>query len=314
MERIRLTKRMAGRNRKADSAEPATPIDLGKNRTYHKIDEYHTYKPTLNHWEPDMRHDWEKDQTERLETNHGTIRMAKVYMAAKKATKLAMMLLGDNASEASIENQARAFMRMGDKALTASIERWAQCKGEECDKAPAVPTEACKGEGCDEAPKTTEACKFAGDKDESKAPETKAPESQAPETTEAAKKGEKKEEAPKAPEAPEAPADAPAEAPADAKADGDIDVPGPQKFDDVSFDDDGEGADDAGADEELKGLFEDTDDGEGTAPEAEEAPAAPKKAGIKHLAGQPTLTRVASAKNADDLTGLWDKWDNLDVR
>ena len=62
MERVRLTKRMAARNRKADSAVPETAIDLGKNRTYHKIDEYHTFEPSQNHWEPDMRHEWKEDK------------------------------------------------------------------------------------------------------------------------------------------------------------------------------------------------------------------------------------------------------------
>ena len=97
MERIRLTQRMAARNRKADSAEPETAIDLGKNRTYHKIDEYHTFEPSQNHWEPDMRHEWKEDKHD--ETGFGVPKMAKVYMAAKKATKLAMMLLGENADE-----------------------------------------------------------------------------------------------------------------------------------------------------------------------------------------------------------------------
>ena len=238
MERIRLTQRMAARNRKADSAEPETAIDLGKNRTYHKIDEYHTFEPSQNHWEPDMRHEWKEDKHD--ETGFGVPKMAKVYMAAKKATKLAMMLLGEDADEAVLEKQARAFMRMGDKALTASIERWAECN--------------CEGENCEKDCKAAE--------------------------------------------------EAPAEEPAD------VEVSDELVDTDVDFDEPADDADN-GADADIEACFA-ADGDEEAAPVAEPAVAS-KKAGLKRLAGQPTLVRVAS-KNADDLAGVWDKWSNPDVR
>ena len=249
MERVRLTKRMAARNRKADSAEPETAIDLGKNRSYHKIDEYHTFEPSLNHWEPDMRHEWKEDKHD--ETGFGVPKMAKVYMAAKKATKLAMMLLGENADEAVLEKQARAFMRMGDKALTASIERWAECN--------------CEGENCEKD------CKAA---EEAPAEET----------------------APVAEPAPEEPAD--------------VEVSDELVDTDVDFDEPADDADN-GADADIEACF--AADGEEEATPVAEPAVASKKAGLKRLAGQPTLVRVAS-KNADDLAGVWDKWSNPDVR
>jgi hypothetical protein len=129
MERVRLTKRVA-RSMKADSETPATAIDLGKNRTYHKIDEYHTFEPSVNHWEPDMRHEWKDNPRE--ETGHGIPKTAKVYLSAKKAAKLAEAFLGQEASDEALEAQAKAFMRMGDKALTASLNRLAECKCEMC--------------------------------------------------------------------------------------------------------------------------------------------------------------------------------------
>ena len=60
---------------------------------------------------------------------------------------------------------------------------------------------------------------------------------------------------------------------------------------------------------ELEKIFdaEDGDDNE-VAP-VEEAPVA-RKAGIKTLAAQPKLVRVASKKAVDDLAGIWSKWDN----
>ena len=268
MERIRLTQRMAARNRKADSAEPETAIDLGKNRTYHKIDEYHTFEPSQNHWEPDMRHEWKEDKHD--ETGFGVPKMAKVYMAAKKATKLAMMLLGEDADEAVLEKQARAFMRMGDKALTASIERWAECN--------------CEGENCEKE------CK-------------------------AAEEAPAEEPAPAPAPAPEEPAPAPAEesapveeAPAEEPAD--VEVSDELVDTDVDFDEPADDADN-GADADIEACFA-ADGDEEAAPVAEPAVAS-KKAGLKRLAGQPTLVRVAS-KNADDLAGVWDKWSNPDVR
>ena len=280
MERVRLTKRMAARNRKADSAEPETAIDLGKNRSYHKIDEYHTFEPSLNHWEPDMRHEWKEDKLD--ETGFGVPKMAKVYMAAKKATKLAMMLLGEHADEAVLEKQARAFMRMGDKALTASIERWAECncEGENCEK-------DCKAD--EEAP----AKETAPTPEESAPAPAPAPEESAPAPVEEAPA---EETAPVAEPAPEEPAD--------------VEVSDELVDTDVDFDEPADDADN-GADADIEACF--AADGEEEAAPVAEPAVASKKAGLKRLAGQPTLVRVAS-KNADDLAGVWDKWSNPDVR
>ena len=284
MERVRLTKRMAARNRKADSAEPETAIDLGKNRSYHKIDEYHTFEPSLNHWEPDMRHEWKEDKHD--ETGFGVPKMAKVYMAAKKATKLAMMLLGENADEAVLEKQARAFMRMGDKALTASIERWAECncEGENCEK-------DCKA--AEEAPAEEPAPAPAPAPEEPTPAPAPAPEESAPAPVEEAPA---EETAPVAEPAPEEPAD--------------VEVSDELVDTDVDFDEPADDADN-GADADIEACF--AADGEEEATPVAEPAVASKKAGLKRLAGQPTLVRVAS-KNADDLAGVWDKWSNPDVR
>ena len=294
MERIRLTQRMAARNRKADSAEPETAIDLGKNRTYHKIDEYHTFEPSQNHWEPDMRHEWKEDKHD--ETGFGVPKMAKVYMAAKKATKLAMMLLGEDADEAVLEKQARAFMRMGDKALTASIERWAECncEGEDCEK---------KCKAAEEAPAEEPAPAPAPAEEPAPAPAEEPAPAPAEEPAPAP--------APEEPKAPEASAEESApveEAPAEEPAD--VEVSDELVDTDVDFDEPADDADN-GADADIEACFA-ADGDEEAAPVAEPAVAS-KKAGLKRLAGQPTLVRVAS-KNADVLAGVWDKWSNPDVR
>ena len=293
MERVRLTKRMASKSVKADAAEPATSIDLGKERKYRKIDEYHTFEPSTNHWEPDMRHEWKDNPRE--ETGHGIPKMAKVYISAKKATRLASILLGANATEEAVEKQARAFMRMGDKALTASLERYAEANEAPVEEVKAP--EACNA--AEEAPveevKAPEACNAA---EEAPAEEVKAPEA-----CNAA------EEAP-AEEAPveEAPVE---EAPAveaddeiEAEDEGFVAVNDELIDADVEFDEPTDGAD-TGADKELEACFSAED--EGVEEVAPAAGATARKAGVKKLAGQPSLVRVAS-KKADELSGLWDKW------
>jgi hypothetical protein len=103
------------------------------------MDEYHTFEQSVNHELPDMRHDWKDNPRE--ETGHGIPKIAKVYMAAKKATRLASLFLGNNASAELVEKQARAFMRMGDKALTASLNLYAECVGESCKEEPVAASE-----------------------------------------------------------------------------------------------------------------------------------------------------------------------------
>ena len=293
MSRIRLTQRMAAKNRKADKAVPESSIDLGKNRTYHEMDEYYTYDIECE--APNNNHGWKKNPRE--STGHGIPKDARVYMAAKKATKLAMMLLGTNASDAVIESQARAFMRMGDSALTASIDRWAGCNGDCCNK----------GE---------EACGVAEEAAEVEAGRKKK-------TEEAPVEEETKPEAAPAPdgEGEAAPAPAP-DGEAAPAPEADIDMPEEIKDEgEVTFDDDEEPkeepkeeskkeTDDANEMAMLASIFAD-DDAEQDKP-APASTVASRKEGVKRLCGQPTLTRVASVKS-DDLTSLWDKWSNPTV-
>ena len=271
MERVRLTKRMASKSVKADAATPETAIDLGKERKYHKIDEYHTFEPSTNHWEPDMRHEWKDNPRE--ETGHGIPKMAKIYVAAKKATRLASLFLGGKATEEDVEKQARAFMRMGDKALTATLNRYAEINAEE-KVAPAA-----------EEVKAPEACNAAEEVKEEAAPVVEE---------------EVEVEAPVVEEEVEVEAD----------EEQFVAVDDELIANDVEFDEPVDGAD-VGADKELEACFSAEDEGvEEVAPVAE--PTA-RKAGVKKLAGQPSLVRVAS-KKADELSGLWDKWQNPDIR
>lgn len=122
-KRIRLTSRA----RRAESiSDGIFPGDIGnpdRKKVYRKMDEYHTFEPSLNHWTPDMRDEWKKDK-ERDSVGLGIPRVAKVAVAAQNAIKLAMMLLGDGATEKQVEAQAKDFMRLGNARLVASIRRW----------------------------------------------------------------------------------------------------------------------------------------------------------------------------------------------
>lgn len=290
MDRERLTKRLAKqKSRKAvDVSDGLFPGDIGnpeRAKNYKKIDQYHIFEPSLNHWTPDMRHEWKDNPRE--ETGHGIPKVAKIYMAAKKATKLAMMLLGDNASEKVLERQARDFMRLGDKALTASINRWAEEQEFEDD--------VDKVEEIVEAKDETEETKT----DETKVEiETPVEETKVDEVVEA-----------------EAETDETVEAEDTEEVDDEIEVGVDDEaiLVDVDFDEPSE--DEVEADEELESIFEGADeDDENDVVEEEKAPVASKKAGIKHLAGQPKLCRVAAKKDADELSGLWNKWETPNIR
>ena len=330
--RNRLTKRYASKNLKAESqADGLFPGDVGnmeRSKNYHDIDEYHTFEQTVNHELPDMRHEW-KDNP-RTETGHGIPKVAKVYLAAKQATKLAMMFLGEDANDDEVEAQAKDFMRMGSKALTASVNRWvriaeAECEdGEagECDEtktaeqeeapaevtaeetvetapAPAeeTPAEACENkQACgDVVPETAEetaetACQVA---EEAPAVETPAEEAVAEKTPVEAEE-----------------TDVCAEEEEDEE---DVEVDETETPAEVDFDEADE--EEPEADPELTEVFEKSADEEGDDNEVapvEEAPVA-KKSGIKRIAGQPKLVRVAK-KAADELEGLWDKWESPSIR
>lgn len=303
--RNRLTKRYASKSVKAESqADGLFPGDVGnmeRSKNYHDIDEYHTFEQTVNHELPDMRHEW-KDNP-RTETGHGIPKVAQVYMAAKQATKLAMMFLGEDADDKEVEAQAKDFMRMGSKALTASVNRWVRAAEEECE-----------GEGCEET-KTAEQEEAPAEvtaEEAETAPAEEAPveacdNKQAcgdvvPETA------EETEVAPEEVTAQEEENDVCADEEADVEVT-EVEAPAEVDFDEADEDEEVE------ADPELAEVFEESADEEGDDNEVapvEDAPVA-KKSGIKRIAGQPKLVRVAK-KAADELSGLWDKWESPSIR
>lgn len=316
MSRVRLTKRYA-RNRKAvDIADGLFPGDVGnpeRAKNYKKMDEYHTFEPSLNHWIPDMRHEWKDNPRE--ETGHGIPKVAKIYMAAKKATKLAMMLLGDDASEEVLEKQARDFMRMGNNALSASLNRWAEeqeTEAEELIDADDDLTEADAEELAIEE-ELTEARKKRAKRKQVEATEEVVDATEEVVdvdedfTVEADENLEADEEVVDADDFTEAD---------DEVVDDEIEIGIDEEIVsvDVDFNDKTVEDDEVTADDELESIFEEANsDDENDVVSEDGDVVASKKTGIKRLAGQPKLNRVAR-RNADELSQLWSKWDTPTIR
>jgi len=126
MSRVRLTAR--GR-----SAADQTPYPGNVNqpdRNDPKWEQYHTFEQKVNHELPDMRHDWQNDGHDGIgfgipEEYGKSPTVAAVRVAANKAVRVAVLLLGDKVSDEAIEAQARDLMAMGPKAMDRTLARFA---------------------------------------------------------------------------------------------------------------------------------------------------------------------------------------------
>ena len=286
MKRVRLTHRNRKAETQADGLFPGDVGNMERLKNYHKIDEYHKFEQTVNHELPDMRHEWKDDK--RDENNIPVPKVASLYAAAQNAIKLSMMLLGDKAPQKTIQAQARDFMKLGNSKLVASMNRWFETeeKEEEC--------EDCQVESCDKMSEETETVEEQPVVEETETVEEQpvapvAEEEQVVEPEEEAEMTEETEE--------EQVVESEEEEMEIAEETTDLNTE--VDFENISEENDVE------ADEELQAIFEDTEDDEN---EVMTSKVASKKKGIKKIAGQPKLVKVAS-KKADELEGLWSKLD-----
>ena len=286
MKRVRLTHRNRKAETQADGLFPGDVGNMERSKNYHKIDEYHKFEQTVNHELPDMRHEWKDDK--RDENNIPVPKVASLYAAAQNAIKLSMMLLGDKAPQKTIQAQARDFMKLGNSKLVASMNRWFETeeKEEEC--------EDCQVESCDKMSEETETVEEQPVVEETETVEEQpvapvAEEEQVVEPEEEAEMTEETEE--------EQVVESEEEEMEIAEETTDLNTE--VDFENISEENDVE------ADEELQAIFEDTEDDEN---EVMTSKVASKKKGIKKIAGQPKLVKVAS-KKADELEGLWSKLD-----
>ena len=265
----------SNRGRKAESQEDGLfPGDVGnmeRSKNYRDIDQYHKFEPTLNHWTPDMRHEWKENP--RTETGHGIPKVASLYQAAQNSIKLALMLLGDDASEEDVERQARDFMKLGNTRLVASINRWMKAEEDEADEE----TEDAVAEEVEtEEVETVEV-------------ETEEVETEEVETKEEVETVEADDE--------------------NCEADDDeLEVETDEVVDEGDVDFDVAEENEVEADAELEGIFADEE-----IEEDDEKPVvakrSAKKQGLKKIGGQPKIARTASSK-INDLEALWSKLDS----
>lgn len=146
--RVRITERLARRNRDAVDGPPydAYPGTVNQtDREFRDREEYDNWEEVVNHPYPDMRDEWKEDSrddigfgdpeenppvgNERLVDEKSGVKQvtkASIRVAASKAVKLAVLLLGDKVSEKIIEAQARDFMRLGNEGLDSSLSRFSK--------------------------------------------------------------------------------------------------------------------------------------------------------------------------------------------
>jgi hypothetical protein len=140
-KRTRLTQRT---RKGADGSVPYPGNVNQPDRTDPAWDKYHTFEQQVNHELPDMRHEWKDDERDGIgfgiqesvknpgEAPIGEAKpvpaaptMASVRVAANKAVKLAVLLLGEKVPEKVIEQQARDFLQIGSEAMDRTLARFA---------------------------------------------------------------------------------------------------------------------------------------------------------------------------------------------
>lgn len=341
MSRVRLTKR---------AADMSIPYPGNVNQPDRKDpawDKYHTFEQTVNHELPDMRHDWQNDERDDVgfgvpetwgespKTPGAAPTVASVRMAANKAVRIAVLLLGEKVEDEVIEEQARDLMSLSASAMDRTLARFADTqklyaeekeeekkaeeKKEEEKKAADEKKEEVKAEDKKEEEKKAadekkeevkaeekkeEEKKAAKKEDEKKAEEKKdEPPAFIKEKMEESKKGSKELAEKKAEEkkeevkAEDKKEEVKAEDKKEEKKAGSNEL-------DVSFaaaeEEEEEEVDEKTA-SELASIFEGK---ESTAAEELDKVEESKKAGIKKLGGQP---RVASAEGAGvaDISSIW---------
>ena len=275
MSRTRLT----ARNR-ASAGQEAYPGNVNQpDRTDPEMDQYHTFEQKVNHELPDMRHDWQTDEHDEIgfgvtEPWGKSPTVASVRVAANKAVRIAVLLLGEKVEDEVIEKQANDFMAMGHQAMDNTLARFADTQTlyaseddeDDEEKTASDDEEKVEAKASDDEEKKEEKVEAKASDDEEKV-EAKASddeEDKVEEKTSSAKVSANEL---------------------------DIELTGGM---DDEIDDDPE------ADKRLASCFEDHFVAENSTKKVE---ASQKKAGISKLGGQP---RVISAGRTDEgMSGLW---------
>jgi hypothetical protein len=132
--RVRLTRKAA------DGSIPYPGNVNQPGRTDPAWDQYHTFEQQVNHELPDMRTEWKDDSRDDIgfgvpDANAPTV--ASVRVAANKAVRIAVLLLGEKVSDSVIEAQARDLMSISSDAMDRTLDRFAKTQklyAEECEE------------------------------------------------------------------------------------------------------------------------------------------------------------------------------------
>lgn len=281
MTRERLTRRASAEGAKPDHKTDYPGTVNQPDRKFPENDKYDNYKETVeSHDLQDMKTDWKNDKHDEMgfgvpeAWGKKSASIKEIRVAASKAVKVAVWLLGDKADEKVIEAQAKDFLAMGPNALARTIDRFASTESLYASAQEPVKNEA-------DATKC--ACMTAAP-----APEAVPAAPAAPAVAPVVPAEDKTVPAIAAAPAPEA-------APAPAKDEGDFDV----SMDADEGDDKSAEGDDSDA---LSELFGGKDSELGKEGKQASSKSSDEKKGIKSLGGQP---RIASSGDEEDLVGIW---------
>ena len=125
MSRVRLTS-----NSRSAADQTPYPGNVNQDRKDPSHDQYHTFEQKVNHELPDMRHQWQDDSRDDIgfgvpEAWGKSPTVASVRVAANKAVRVAMLLLGEKVADDVVEAQAHDFMAMGPQAMDRTLQRFA---------------------------------------------------------------------------------------------------------------------------------------------------------------------------------------------
>jgi len=354
-KRVRITQRT---RKSADGSVPYPGNVNQPDRTDPAWDQYHTFEQQINHELPDMRHEWKDDERDDIgfgiqesvknpgEAPIGEAKpipaaptMASVRVAANKAVKLAVLLLGEKVPEKVIEQQARDFLHIGSEAMDRTLARFANTSkfyadDEEdvtsskalAEKNSTVPPAIATPANPQEADKAAAVKKADDEKVAAVAPK-KAEDEKKVEDKKEEKKDEEKVAAAAPKKAEEAPAPAPVPVPEEKEAKSKkaeeaapvVPPPAPveeekeaaKKVSSTDMDIELQGADeemapDPQADAMLASLFKadeipSTEEEQAEVVEAKAKTA--KKAGVTRLGGQPKV--ASESAEPTDLSSLW---------
>lgn len=127
MKRTRLTQRR-------NAADMSIPYPGNVNQPDRKDpswEQYHTFEQQVNHELPDMRTEWKDNPRDEIgfgepgaEKNPPTV--ASIRVAANKAVRIAVLLLGEKVADETIEAQARDLMALSQESMDRTLDRFAQ--------------------------------------------------------------------------------------------------------------------------------------------------------------------------------------------